>query len=507
MNLLLLALAVSMDKYRLQLISLAVVLISIIGTQFYWVKKTVQLQQQKTAIELQPDLIQLIQYMEDNYYCFKSYSKTRIHENSRFSLRLPDELGVSDSLTFNSKNGHELDTSEVSKYIDIPFPAQVQIEMNFEFDEPSREIPIDRLTETQKRVLKAFERYIRVEDMPTVDTVTLKERILLLNGKLPDGIFIGLEIINPANNNIIYHWGSDIDKAFGKSMLTLNNQSVFLHKLDFRFLFFDKRPFYNSLNVWALIVSLLLLAVLLLILILFFRSFSQQKKMIELRNELLANITHEFNTPVTNIALALKSLRPFDERSIRAAEIIKEENERIKQNVDIIMSAASLHNDIAALDLKALHFHSCIEMVSDVIKEQINASNGTLSLSLQATSDYILGDEIHLINVLHNLVDNAIKYSDESPIIDIRTRIENKKLLVEISDNGIGISKENHSMVFEKFYRVPNQFRHENKGFGFGLHYVKLVIEQHGGSISIRSKLGEGSTFTLYMPLKRDTNV
>lgn len=495
-----------MRNYRIQLSILALVLSGILAMQYYWVSRTIQLQRNETTIGMQSQVERIVRYLEDNYYCFRLYTTVPIPKGSRFFTRSSYQNSFgSDTLEMLLQNSTNDSIIQSFHHLDFSIDAQVQIAFNFEYGEPSREVPIDSLSQSELNSLRLYERYLRINDLPVVDTVYLHEELEKLNSKQLEGIGVGVSLLDPGSGEELF---SQVPRAyahiepFAALTRTLNENSAFLQKVPFRFLLFDKRPFYSKINVWLVVVSLLLFLLLLLILFLFLRSIAQQRKTVELRNELLANITHEFNTPVTNIALAMKSLKPDDERGQRALRIIKEENERLKENIDVVLSAASLSEGISQLDAASLSLHSSLTMVKDVVAVQLEACNGSIHLDLAAANDKVYADEVHIINVLHNLIDNAIKYSEAAPEVMIRTYNEGKRVVLQVKDNGVGISKEDQAHIFEKFYRVSNKFRHEHKGFGFGLHYVHLVVLAHKGSISVQSEPGKGSTFTLKFPVK-----
>lgn len=482
------------------------VLVGILAMQYYWVSRTIQLQRNETTISLQSEVEHIVQYLEENFYCFRLYTTVPIPKGNRFYVRSPNyEAKTLDTLEMFLKSSENDSFIQSYHHLDFSVDAKVQIALNFEYGEPSKEVPIDSLSQSELNSLRLYERYLRINELPVVDTVYLLEELAKLNDKQLEGIGIGISLLHPSNDEELFR---NVPKAyegmdsFASLTRTLNVSSAFLQKVPFRFLLFDKRPFYSKINVWLVGVSVLLFLLLLLILFLFVRSIGQQRKTVELRNELLANITHEFNTPVTNISLAMKSLKPTDERGQRALRIIKEENERLKENIDVVLSAASLRHGIAQLDVQPISLHSSLTMVKDVVMVQLETHKGSLQLDLAAGNDHIMADEVHIINVLHNLIDNAIKYCNERPRVLIKTFTEGRHVVLQVKDNGIGISKEDQTRIFEKFYRVSNQFRHEHKGFGFGLHYVQLVVAAHKGTISIQSEVGKGTTFTLKFPTK-----
>lgn len=235
----------------------------------------------------------------------------------------------------------------------------------------------------------------------------------------------------------------------------------------------------------------------------------RQKKVSEIKNDFINNMTHEFKTPIATISLAVDAIR--NEKVQRDSEklgyfssIIKEENQRMNRQVETILKSALMDRQEIQLNLKPLHVHEIIRDVADNFILRLQEKQGMLETDLNATNDLIEGDEVHISNLITNLMDNAVKYSKENvpPIIRLSTSSNNKKLIIRMEDNGIGMSRETLKRIFEKFYRAHTGNIHNVKGFGLGLSYVKNVVEAHEGTIKAESTLGKGSCFTIELSLK-----
>lgn len=168
-----------------------------------------------------------------------------------------------------------------------------------------------------------------------------------------------------------------------------------------------------------------------------------------------------------------------------------------------VLNVAKLDKEQIKLKYTKFDLHDLIQEASDVFELNQSESGGVIQLNLNATKHILEADEVHIGNVIHNLLDNAIKYCDKTPSIAINTKNSGDQLIIEISDNGIGIRRENLKMIFDKFYRVPTGNIHDVKGFGLGLYYVKLIIEAHLGKISVRSTPGQGTIFLITLPLQK----
>ena len=233
----------------------------------------------------------------------------------------------------------------------------------------------------------------------------------------------------------------------------------------------------------------------------------RQKKLSEIKNDFINNMTHEFKTPLATISLAVDALRNEKvvhdrTKSEYFTGIIKEENRRMNKQVETILQASLLDRQEQQLNLRALHAHVLIQEAMENFQLQLEGKGGRSELQLNAKNDLVQLDEVHFMNIVTNLIDNAVKYSKENPIIRIITHSTPKSLVIRIEDNGIGMSKETQRRIFEKFYRAHTGNLHNVKGFGLGLSYVKTIVEGHHGKIKVDSVVGKGTNFTLEFPLK-----
>jgi two-component system phosphate regulon sensor histidine kinase PhoR len=235
----------------------------------------------------------------------------------------------------------------------------------------------------------------------------------------------------------------------------------------------------------------------------------RQKKLSEIKNDFINNMTHEFKTPLATISLAVDALRNDKvaqdrEKMNYFSSIIKEENKRMNKHVETILQAAVMDRQELTLNRVPLHVHNLIHDIMDNYKLQLEEKGARAELSLDARFDYIEADPVHFRNLISNLIDNAVKYSKDNLLIKIATYNTNKFIGIRIEDNGIGMSKETVRRIFEKFYRAHTGNLHNVKGFGLGLSYVKTVVDAHDGKIKVDSVLGKGSAFTLEIPLLKE---
>ncbi len=233
----------------------------------------------------------------------------------------------------------------------------------------------------------------------------------------------------------------------------------------------------------------------------------RQKRLSEIKNDFVNNMTHELKTPISTISLASQMLGddsiPVELKNLgRISKIIKQESKRLSHQVEKVLQIASLDKGNLKLNFKTTSLHEVIESVAGNFNIQVDAKGGLLIPSLHAENDQVKIDPVHMGNVISNLLDNAIKYTPDKPEIYIETQNIGEHIQISVKDNGIGISRANQKRVFERFYRVPTGNLHDVKGFGLGLNYVKKIIDMHQGLIEVESEPGQGTIFRIKIPTK-----
>jgi len=278
-------------------------------------------------------------------------------------------------------------------------------------------------------------------------------------------------------------------------------------------------PYYLHLNlsdrsstvlrgVWPMLaITALFLLVILVAFAYTVRTILEQKRIGDIRNDLVNNLTHELKTPISTISLACEALAdpsiPRTEQQVqRFTGMIRDENKRLGSLVENVLQSAVLEDGQMRIKRVELDLHA---LVQDVVRSsgmQVSRRNGRIELELGAEIHHVFGDRIHLTNLIYNLIDNAVKYTEQEPRIRIATQSNDEGVTLSVSDNGIGIAASEHRKIFDRLYRVPTGNLHNAKGFGLGLSYVQVVVERHSGRIRVESQPGKGSTFHIFIPFE-----
>lgn len=235
----------------------------------------------------------------------------------------------------------------------------------------------------------------------------------------------------------------------------------------------------------------------------------RQRRLTEVQKDFINNITHEFKTPISTIAISSgvllkQNILEDPERLFHYAAIIQEQNKRLERHVEDVLQVAMSERSKIRLNKESADLHELLKQVTDSFLVGVDNKAITLELELHATDPFIMADKLHLSNVIYNLLDNAIKYSREHLKIIISTRSDIKSLFLSVQDNGIGIGKKHLKKVFRKFYRVPLEGTKKIKGFGLGLSYVENIIKAHKWEISLKSQENKGSEFIIKIPIKNE---
>jgi len=256
--------------------------------------------------------------------------------------------------------------------------------------------------------------------------------------------------------------------------------------------------------------GMLLISIILIVVIVYTFSYTiavmiRQKKLSELKSDLINNMTHEFKTPISTISLACEALGdkeiPRTEQAVNSyVNMIREENNRLSVLSERILQAAVLEKGQLKIRKEFVDLHPVIRDVVKSIRIQVEIKDGEIHSNLRAKPSELEGDKVHLTNLVYNLLDNANKYAPKKPVIRIRTENNAHGITLTVEDNGIGITRQDQKKIFDKLYRIPTGNIHDVKGYGLGLSYVKAIVDEHHGKIVVESEVNKGSTFKVFLP-------
>ncbi|PCH93989.1 MAG: hypothetical protein COB85_06160 [Bacteroidetes bacterium] len=235
------------------------------------------------------------------------------------------------------------------------------------------------------------------------------------------------------------------------------------------------------------------------------KTIYEQKRDSEIKTDFINNMTHELKTPISTIALAAEAIgdrgiKTSPERMSNYVRMIQDENKRLGKLVENVLQTAVLDKESFVLSRENVSTSELVNNAVAKMEMQVLKKSGKLEVNLTSSDVTIFADQFHLTNAITNLIDNAVKYSPDAPLVELSTKKTKDGVVITCSDKGIGISKEDRKKIFEKLYRVPKGNIHNVKGFGLGLNYVQTVIEKHGGTIGVKSEINKGSSFEIFIP-------
>jgi two-component system phosphate regulon sensor histidine kinase PhoR len=498
----------------------AVAFAALIGVQLYWVQNAYDLRQKQVEGQVKEALNKTARIVERDMSCFESYSKVQLQPHEGIYIARQGWKGEGEWIPLSKQ---PLDTAQM--YIQMgnekkiynfnhmlfTHPTTADILVRFRvYSTDTASMPVLKEGEMDEKAAEQFRQKF-VGDKPISEKIDLH----LLDSVLKQNMSVlhfGSTYhygISRADKDIVEYASKGTDT---KRLMKSGIQSPFLqgnyfnrpYKLS---LYFDEAQAVFLETLWGILSSSILVVIILLGGFFYFiRIILRQKKLSEMKTDFINNMTHEFKTPITNISLALETISEQvldkDSRNGMILRIINEENERLKGNVEKILQIAMVEKEEVEMQPVQLDLHLIIKKAVHNFHGHTSSRQADIRLSLQAADPMVVGDETHIINVVYNLLDNALKYSSGKPLIEIGTRNENNGIALSVQDHGIGMSNETQKRIFDKFYRAHTGNIHNVKGFGLGLSYVKSIVEAHHGNISVKSELEKGSLFKIFFPYR-----
>lgn len=509
-------------KYIVAIMTIAV--IGLIGTQIYWISNIISIEREKFDRTVQGALLRVTAKLEKHETAntiikkitpskqnaivfFENSAPGKIQPDGQNAKRLIRvELSGNDTGSFNyvlrsdSLQNHSVLIKKRSDTSNLIWKTRVDT-----FKVNREKLVQEVVTELVRVGEKSRKRFI---DEKTINGYLAEE----FSGAGIDTNFYFGVIDSGTDSMIVLKKGSDKQKIIQSDLRVLLFPDQLISGPDELAVYFPNRfGFILKTSSGMLILSIILIVVIIAVFQKTFRMLLSQRKLTQIKNDLINNITHEFKTPISSISLACEALNEplltgSAESVKRYSSIIKEENERLSMMVDTLLNSAALEKGKINFASEECDIHSLIHETVESFGDTVSSADGKFELQLNADSHSVAGDRFHLKNIFRNLVDNAVKYNNKSPVIIISTENSGNRIQISVNDNGIGIEKENIDKVFDTFFRVQSGNIQDIRGNGIGLSYAKQIVELLGGKISVASRPGEGSTFTITLPFSGGRN-
>jgi two-component system phosphate regulon sensor histidine kinase PhoR len=509
------------------IVLMILVMTSLILVQTNSIRKALQLREEQFDADVNSALTRVVERIESDEYNFvkenvrsispfprNTYPKAGISSISSVKIEIPSLNGASASLYIEERTFGFVGSNKTNER-GRPGDAPNAFDIFHEQDNYLRQQYEDRLAQ-QAQVLAKNEVQAYWANLPIDERINLNALGRSIKAELKrQGISLEFRLT-------VKTFPSGIEKVvFGDKNFNPN------HKTEYRTLLFpnDTKPqpnwfyiYFPAQNSFLLketgllvIPTFLLTAMLIGIFVYTILIILKQKKLSDIKNDFINNMTHELKTPISTISLASQMLRDNSlnntPKSVdHISGIIYQESKRLTTQVEKVLQMAVFNEGSLKLKFKELNVNTLIETVVLNFELRVKSRNGELTSDLKADASNIWGDEVHITNVLFNLLDNAVKYSKDEPKIHIATELKDNYLVVSVKDHGIGIQSEHLNQIFERFYRVPTGNVHDVKGFGLGLSYVKKIVEVHKGKIKVESALHKGTKFMIYFPINEENH-
>ena len=517
-----------MNRHNIGLITTlgAIALLGLIVTQLYWINNAFTLKQQHFSMRVTEALNNVVYKLEKQSTASKIKRRLSLRKQGMRWMRKADSMNGDtthaikffEDLTTDSAGITVRKTRKNVFSNDSGAGAGIGVDINTNSSDPFTVTHIDSTDDRFNWMMKQSDMVSDIFDELVSINIYKgyndKVDTLLVDSILKTELFdkgIKANYDFGIYNNVYSYFSVNTKEESQKEILNsaykvnLAPDNVFISP-KYLAVYFPSEKNYILQTMWLMLTGSGIL--ILVIIVSFYYTVStllHQKKLSDIKSDFINNMTHELKTPISTVSLASEmlgdsSVEKSTDKVNHYVRIIKEENQRLGLLVENILQTAVLDKGEFKLRPQEVDVHEIIDRAISNSHLQVEKRGGKIHLEKNAQENILYADRIHLTNIIYNLVDNALKYSEQKPTIKISTENINDGIQISVSDNGIGISKENQKKIFETFYRVPAGNIHNVKGFGLGLSYVKTAIEKHGGTINVESEIGKGSTFSIFFP-------
>lgn len=496
------------------LILIALSVAAVTAAQLFWMYNAYQLQEANFKSNALKSVKQATENIENYYGCFEAFNKVELAEDEELVILLQKQAGSgADTVKQYSPSFHP--DSFYAGQTRMPFPMTGEIMIKYHYN------PLDSGTN-----------YSHLNRHNASNEITRKWGDSIFSGTHPVTYFMGADFFKHFLDSVLrdYLMENGISTPYYFRLTNQKNEQTLLSNVDsvfsaeaepFEAVLYENSFFFTpqKLSLWLpekdhylfgkmkaiLLSSLLVLLVLIGVAYMMARTILKQKKLSQVKKDFIDNMTHEFKTPIANIALALDTIENPDVgigkgKLPNYLNIIRDENLRLSENVTKILEISQLEEGKVSFRQEPVHLKTLLDEVVSKFELQVHGRGGQLTLHYESEPAGMLGDSIHLTNMFYNLIENALNYTRKVPVIMLHVKQIAGMNEIIISDNGIGISHDELENIFIPFYRINTGNVHDVKGFGLGLSYVNKVVSMHGGEIRVKSEPGKGSTFTIRLP-------
>ena len=505
-----------MPRKRTLYVWMAVVcllLLMLVGIQVAWLYRAAAMQRRATSDKVDRALTKVRDALERDMNCFEGFARTYVDSGEAFYMvhrRRAGTAYVRDTvpLVYDMSRYQPTDSLYTDDVVKMSVGFSVEARINFRFPEADSEttvlrrngfINIDR-ARSHKELVAVGLGIASILDMRQTDSLLQ--------------LYLEKEGLNTSGMH--YAFLADSVERLPAFAQRVHDTAALLNS-PYRIGFFETNSFLkphqlllglpgvqvDSRFVWWLLVSVGIILMLSMSFFLFAKLYLRQTKLSEMKTDFINNLTHEFNTPLANIVLAIETLE--SDACIRSPRlshimgIISSESGRLRENIERALQVATLDRGNLQVRTAPIDLVPLVKTVLSSYQLQCEQLGGSIRFTHDREAR-VMGDEVHLINSVCNLLDNAVKYRRDTPRIEVSLRQKSGQVVLEVADKGIGMNAGTLKNIFQKFYRAHQGDVHDAKGFGLGLAYVKGIVTLHGGSISVKSKPGAGTRFTIHLP-------
>ena len=477
----------------------------LIALQVYWINNSIDLGDSRFRYNVKASLVNISQYIEKEQEK-KHFIQDNLSEKVFLSLDSikQSKIKMDEKLMLNSSREKNLDVDQNYTPNNDYVKSELLVNKN-QGDSKNSAETISKLI-TGLLGIDYYKDFSKDYDFSSMDSI-IKKKLLEVGGIEASFSFA---IFN------VFDQPEFIDEESKKYLAEIKNSEYRVnlfptetaenpHVLK---IFFPEKKSYLLGSLMPILASAFIFITIIIIAFAYsIKAIYYEKKVSEIKNDFINNMTHELKTPISTISLACEALsdplmHTSKDKMLTFVGMIKDENRRLGILVENVLRTAIIDRGEIQLNYEIFSIHTTILEVIKSIELQIANKGKIIETNFSAINDQLCADKMHITNVVYNLIDNALKYTLDNPVIVVETFSHPESLSLGVVDNGIGISKENIGKIFDKLYRVPTGNIHNVKGFGLGLSYVKSIVERHQGTVEVESEINHGSKFTIYLPLQ-----